>query len=188
MPMPFSSSIIAFGSGQYSQVELPVALVGPVEEVGHDHRDGQVAPLVLAGYLEQLVLGPVAQLALPEAHGELGHHRHGAGGAGIGLFDLGRGVAGGDPVVEDVGRLRVPLGDILAKGRLADGGVVPEEAVAQAGEHEGHAGLRVAVGQLERAALDVEVRLLVLAHAEQLFGRDRIRSGPSAGNRRPGWG
>ena len=33
------------------------------------------------------------------------------------------------------------------------------------------------MGKFERAALDIEVRLLVLAHAEQLFGGVRLEAG-----------
>ena len=54
---------------------------------------------------------------------------------------------------------------------------MPQKAVAQAGKHKGHAGLRVAVRQFERAALDVQVRLLVLAHAEQFFVRVGFKAG-----------
>ena len=134
-------------------VELPVPLQGPVEEVHHNHRDGQSPLFVLPGDGEQLLLGLVAQLALPKAHGEVGHHRHGARHGGVLLLHLGGGVPGGDPVVQNVRGHGLEGGDVLAEDGPAHGGVVPQKAVAPGGQEEGYAGLGVALGQLQVGAL-----------------------------------
>ena len=46
---------------------------------------------------------------------------------------------------------------------------MPQKAVAPAGNVHGHAGLGIAVGQLQGAALPVQVFFLVLAHAVNVF-------------------
>ena len=158
------------GVGPELLVEAEVAHLGPVEEVRDDHVQRQAAALVLAGHLEQLLLVPVAQLALPETEAVLRHHRGVAGRVRVRRRDLGGGVARGHPVVELFRGLGEPLGAVHGEGGAPDRGVVPEESIPRAGHHERDAGLGVAVGELERAALDVEDVLLVLAHPVELFG------------------
>jgi hypothetical protein len=53
------------------RVKAPIPHHGPVEIVDHDHRQREASPLVLARHVQQLVLGLVAQFALPETGGEL---------------------------------------------------------------------------------------------------------------------
>ena len=157
------------GIGPELLIEAEVAHVRPVEEVHHDHVHRDAAAVVLARDGEQLLLVPVAQLALPEAQAVLGHGGGVTHGVGVGGLDLGGGIAGADPVVHLPGAVGDPLHQVFAKARAADGGVVPQEAVALAGQHEGYAGLRVAVRQLEGGVFDVEHVLLVLAHAVELL-------------------
>ena len=118
------------------RVEAPLALERPVEEVDDDDGDRQAAALVLARHLQKLLLRLVAQLALPEAHRPVRHHRDGAGHGRVRFLDLRRGVARGDPVVDDLCGNRAPRRHVRAEGDRADARVVPQEAVAERGEHE----------------------------------------------------
>ena len=147
-------------------LKLEVALAGPVEEIHHDRVQGQAHGLVLAGDGHQLILGAVAQLALPVAHAVLGHHGSAAGGGGVVVLNLRRSVAAGDVVVQLLGGAGRPLGAVGGEGGGADGRVVPQEAIAAAGDEEGHAGLGIAVAELQGGALLVQVLVLILAHAE----------------------
>ena len=134
--------------------------------------------LVLARDAEQLLLGLVAQLALPEAHGEVGHHGRPSGHARVALQDVPRTVGGHHPVVEGLARGRAPDRAVLGERGPAYRGIVPEKAVAEARQVEGNARLRVAVSELELGALQIEVGLLVLPHAEYpLVGRERLEPG-----------
>ncbi len=157
------------GIGPVGGVEVPIALLYPVEEVDDDDGDGQSPALVLARRLEELPLRPVSQLALPEAHAVVGHHRNLARRFRVRLLDLGGRIPRGNPVVEGLRRVSLPLGEVFPEDDLADGRVVPQEAVASAREREGYAHLRVAVRELKAAALHVHVGLLVLTHAEYLL-------------------
>ena len=151
------------GVGPLLRVELPVALAGPVEVVGDDDRERQPAPLVLAGDAEQLVLGLVAELALPEARGPLRQHRRAPHRLAV-LAEQVRGiVGGGDPVVPLPGGLGYPSRDRDAQLDPADSGVVPEQAVSEVGDEERDADLGVALHQFDDGALLVEPAVLVLA-------------------------
>ena len=151
------------GVGPLLRVELPVALAGPVEVVGDDHRQRQPAPLVLTRDAEQLVLGLVTELALPEARGPFREHRRAPGRLAV-LAEQVRGiVGGGDPVVPLPGGLGHPAGDRDAQLDPADARVVPEQAVAEVGDEERDADLGVALHELDDGALLVEQAVLVLA-------------------------
>ena len=79
----------------------------------------------------------------------------------------GRGCCPGrDPVVELRRLLRHELRPVGRERGAPDGRVVPQQAVALAGEEERNTRLRVAVGKLERGALQVQPPVLVLPHAE----------------------
>ena len=159
----------ALGVGPFVGLKLVVALHGPVEKVNHDHVQGQATALVLPGHGKDFLLGAVAQLALPVAHAVFGHHGGAPCGGGILALNLRGGVPGGDEVVQLAGAAGLPLGDVGAEGGCADGGIVPQKAIAPAGHEERHAGLAVAVGQLQCGALLVQVPVLILAHAENLL-------------------
>ena len=96
--------------GPLGRVELPVALPGPVEVVDDDHRQRQPAALVLARHAQQLVLGLVAELALPEPRRPLGQHRRAADRLAVGADQRGGLVRRGDPVVPLAGGSRTPTG------------------------------------------------------------------------------
>ena len=140
-----------------------------MEEIHHDNADGQSPALILPGHLQQLLLGLVAELALPVAHGEFRHHGHLAGGVRVGLLDLGGGIPGGDPVVQLLGGEGLPGGDVFAEIHPSNGGVVPQEAIAQGTEEEGNAGLGIPLRQLQVGTLQIQEGLLILAHAVELF-------------------
>ena len=159
----------ALGVGPFVGLKLEVALLCPVEEVDDDHVHGQAPALVLPGHGEDFLLGAVAQLALPVAHAELGHHGGASRGGGILALNFGGGVPGRDEIVQLAGAAGLPLGHVGAKGGRADGRVVPQKAIAPAGHKEGHAGLAVAVGQFQGGALLVQVPILILAHTEDLL-------------------
>ena len=161
----------AFGVRPEVEVEVPVALVGPMKEVNDDDIQRQAPAPVLTGDVQQLFLVPVPQLALPEAHGPIRHHGRFACDIGIVALHFVWICAGGDPVVQLPGGCRRPVGHVAAEHHAAHRRVVPQEAVTEGRHHEGHAGLAVAVGQLQLTALDVQEGLLVLAHAVQLLVR-----------------
>ncbi len=88
---------------------------------------------------------------------------------GILAFDLAGRIAGADPVVHLSGDVRLPLHQVLAEVRPADGGIMPQEAVALIGQHKRHTGLRVAVCQFKVGIFDIQDVLLILPHAVELF-------------------
>ena len=146
-------------------VEPPVALPGPVEVVDDDHRQGQSAPLVLACHVEQLVLGPVPELALPEPRRPFRQHGRPPGDRRVPANDVRGHRRGRHPVVPLAGRLGHPAGGGGAEFDPADGRVVPQESVAGAGQQEGDADLGVELDQLDHGALLVELSVLMLAEA-----------------------
>ena len=176
--MPRSSDDHAFGVRPIDRIEAPIALGRPMEEVDDDHGQRHAPALVLPRHAEQLILGLVPQLALPEAHGELRHHGRPSGHARVALQDLPRAVRGRHPVVKRLARGCAPDRAVLGEGDSADRGIVPQEAVPEARQAEGYARLRVAVRELELRAFQVEVRLLILAHAGYPFlGRKGFEAG-----------
>ena len=162
--------------GPEGAVEVPVALVDPVEVVGHDRGERDAELAVAARDAHQLVLRAVAALALPEAERPLGHRGGVAGGVRVGAQDRGGRRAGDDPPVDAVGGRGAPGHEVAAEDGGALRGVVPEQAVAARGDDERDGGLRVALHELQLAALEVEVRLLVLAHAPEALVRVRLEA------------
>ena len=122
--------------------------------------------MVLPGHLEQLLLGAVAELGLPETGRPLGQKGGVAGHVGVTGGDLGRG-AGRDPVVDLAGAVRDPAGGAGPELNPAHGRVVPEQAVAPAGDDKGHGDLGVALDQVDHEALLVQPAVGVLAEAEK---------------------
>ena len=82
-----------------------------------------------------------------------GHLGRPAGNGGVLLFDLGRRIAGSDPVVDLLGGEEVPLGIVVAEGDLADGRVVHQEAITLVGDIERNRSLGVDLPQVQHAAL-----------------------------------
>ena len=158
------------------RVKLPFSLQRPVEEIHDDDRDGQSALLILPCDLQKLFLRLVAQLALPEAHRVVRHHRHGAGDGRVCLLDHGGRIPRGDPVVHLLRRLRLPCRDVLPEVYAPHRRVIPQEAVAKGRNHERDTRLGIAVRQLQVHSLQVQVRLLVLAHTVDLLGRIRDKT------------
>ena len=151
------------GIGPLLRVELPVALARPVEVVGDDDRQGQPTPLVFTGDAQELVLGLVAELALPEARGPLGEHRRAPGRLAV-LAEQVRGIVGGGyPVIPLPGGLGYPSSHRDAQLDPADPRVVPEQAVPEVRDEERDADLGVALHELDDGALLVEQAMLVLA-------------------------
>ena len=155
--------------GPVLRVEVPIPLPDPMEKVYHDDIQGNPAPLIFPGHLQHLLLGAVAQLALPQAQGILREFGSPSRDSGIVLQDGLRIVVRRDPVVQLLGQAAVPLGIVGSEHHLADSGIVPQEAVTFAGDIEGHADLGVALGQLQDAAFQIQVRLLILPHAVYLL-------------------
>ena len=75
-------------------------------------------------------------------------------------------IAGNDVVIDAAGGFHHPAGHVLAQLHAPDAGVVPQEAVAQAGDIEGDADLGVALLQVDHAALVIQQAVLVLAQAK----------------------
>ncbi len=150
-------------------VELPVALDCPVEEVDDNLINFNPCLLIGPCDLQHLLLGPIAELALPKPHPILREHRRPPGHAGVVLQDLLRRICCGDPVVHLPGGGSGPLGDRLAKHHAADGRVIPQHAVSKARDEERHGDLGISLDELQLTPLQVHVLLLVLAHAEDLL-------------------
>ena len=146
------------------RVKLPLALKRPVEEIAYDNGNGNVAPFEFPGNPEQFLLRLITEFALPVAHGVIRHHGNASRRAGIGFLDFCRIVSGGDPVIQFFGGFRFPGRNILPESNPPDGRIVPEEAVAEAGQQKRHAGLGVSLRQLQIGSLQVQEGLLILAH------------------------
>ena len=155
--------------GPVGRVKFPISLMGPVEEIDDDNVNGKALPLVFPGHVQKLLLGLIAQLALPEAQPIFGHHGHGAGNGPVGLYQFGRGIAGYNPVIQRLGGESLKAGDVFSENRPADGGVVPQQPVSQGGNHKGNRGLGITVGKLQIRALQIQIGLLILAHAVDAF-------------------
>ena len=158
-----------FGIRPVGLVKLPVALHRPMEEIDDDHVQLNAELMIFPGYLEHFLLGAVAQLALPEAHVVLPHHRRAAGDGGIIKEKLLGRIRHRNPVIHVFRGFRCPFGDVLAKHNLAHRGIVPQEPIAHAGHREGNGCLAVLLRQLQQTPLHIHVRLLVLPHAKYLF-------------------
>ena len=120
------------------RIKSPVALLRPVEEIDHDHIDRNTTTMIFSCHLKQLLLGLIAQLALPESKSVLRHHRHLTGRIRISLFDLCRCIACGDPVVQFLRGLYLPGRDVLIEADSSDRRIVPEEAVTKRGKCKRH--------------------------------------------------
>ncbi len=140
-----------------------------MEKVHHNGIQRQATPFVFTGHGKQFFLGAVAQLALPIAHAVFRHHGAHAGDGGILLFNFSRGIAGSNVIIQLHAAVGLPFGLVGAEGHRTDGRIVPKEAIPPAGYIEGHAGLAVAVCQFQGGAFFVQMFVLILAHAENLF-------------------
>ena len=152
-------------------VEAVIAHSGPVEKVADDHVHRDASSLILPRHVQKLLLIPVAQLALPEAKAVLRHLGSGSHRPSIGLLDLVRRIPRRDPVIHLLRAFRIPFRGVGSEAHPADGRIVPQETVSQVGKHEGHAGLGIAVRQLQIAVFHIQDILLILPHAVQLLLR-----------------
>ena len=146
-------------------VETVIAHFGPVEKIADDDVNRQIPALILPGNIQELLLIPVTQLALPEAQAVLRHLRRETGGLRIVPADFRGGVPRGDEIIHLLCGIRPPGGAVDTERHFSDGGIMPEEAVAQAGDVKGDACLGIPVGQLQGGTLPVQRFLLVLPHA-----------------------
>ena len=159
----------SLGVGPVFPVKFPVSLKGPVEEVNDHLVNVDALGLIPAGHFQHLVLGAVAELALPQPHAVLGEERGASGGGGVVLEDLLGGIRRCNPIVHLLGGAGLPLIVVVAEGDLAHSGIVPQKSVAQGGQGKGHGDLGVALGQLQHTALHVHALLLVLTHTKDFF-------------------
>jgi hypothetical protein len=98
---------------------------------------------------QQLLLRAVAQAALPVAQAVIRHVGGVARRVGVAGEQLRGRIARADPVVQLAGGLGLPPGTVGGEGRAARwAGFVPQKAVAEAGNVEGHGRLGVAMRQL----------------------------------------
>lgn len=159
----------AFGVGPVGRVELPFALPRPGEEIDDDAGQRQVAAPVFAGDRKDLVLRAVSQLALPQTRGPVGQDRRVPCCGDIGRQDLGRAVAGGDPVVHPRRRIGQPAGHVGSEIGAPRRGVVPQEAVAPRRQDKGHHDMGVLLDERGGRALEILEPVLRLAQPHQLF-------------------
>jgi len=148
-----------------------------MEKVDNYHRNRKPPFFIFPGDIEKLILGPVAQLALPKTHAIFRHHGNGSCRLSIGFFNFSRAVPRGNPVIQLFGRLGFPNGNVFSKGDLPYGGIVPEKTITQIRKHKRDRGLGIPLRQFQRTAFKVKPRLLVLAHSVNfLIRRNRFQS------------
>ena len=150
-------------------IKTVVSAPRPVIIVNHKHIHRNAPAVIFSGNRQYLFLVMVAQFALPEAQSAFRHHGSAPCHLAVLGFDLSGSVACCDPVIHFFGAVSPPLCHIFAKRDTADGGIVPEEAVAFAGYIEGDGCLGVSVGQFNIAAFQIQDILLILAHAVYFF-------------------
>ena len=136
------------GVGPVDGVELPLALARPMEKVDDDHVQRDAAAVVFARHFQHLFLRAVAQLALPQPRGVFGEGGRAADEGGVVGEDVFGRFVGGHPVIALPRGRRVPLGEVGSEVHPAHGGAVPQKAVPQRREGEGHRTLRIALGKL----------------------------------------
>ena len=90
-------------------------------------------------------------------------------GIGIVFHNFGGGRTGRDPVIELWRRFGHPPRGVVAQFDAADPRVVPEKAIAPAGEQEGNRDLRIALDQVDGAALLIQSSMLVLSEPVEPF-------------------
>ena len=82
-----------------SGIKSPISLLWPVEKVYYDHVNRNPSSLILSGYFQQLLLGLIAELALPESHTVFRHHGDFSCSIGIGFLNFCRCIPRSDPIV-----------------------------------------------------------------------------------------
>ena len=123
------------------RIEFPLSLQRPMEEIHHNDGDREISFFILPGNFQELFLCLVTQLALPEAHRVIRHHRNRPRNRSIRLLNLGRSVSCRDPVIQLLRRFRFPRRDIPAEIHAPDRRIVPQKTVSQRRDHKGDAGL-----------------------------------------------
>src|SRR5690606_13034366 len=88
------------------------------------------------------------------AHGST-YHRDSTSNTSVRLDNLGGCVAQNNPIIQHIGGVGFKGGCQAAENGAPDGGVVPQEAVAQAREGEGDGGLGISLRELEVGTLEV---------------------------------
>ncbi|MNS52810.1 hypothetical protein D3C72_855370 [compost metagenome] len=147
-----------------------------MEEINHHHSERQVATAIFARHFQYLLLGAVAQFALPQAADKGRGRRRSAGGGDILAGDLRDAVACGDPVVHLPRDAGAPFGLVFGKADFPNRRIIPQHAVAQIRLHKRHAGLRVALGQFEGTAFQIQPGLLILTHTVNPLLRARFKA------------
>ena len=155
--------------GPALRVEAPVAHVRPVEEVADDHRQRQPAPFVFTRHIEQLCLGFIAQLALPET-GRPGRHGRGMPGhVGVTLQDFGVIVPAYHVIIQLLRAVGHPARGVHAQLDAPQAGVVPQETVTLVRNHEGNRNFGVALLKLDHRTFIIQAAVLVLSKSEDFF-------------------
>ena len=119
-----------FGIGVFAWVKAPLPHGWPVDEVGHDDREGKASAVVFAGDFHEFVLAGVTQFGLPQAQCPLGNSGRVAHRVGIGLEDFLGSVSYAHPVVDPFACLRDPACGFFGEFHAANAGVVPQESIA----------------------------------------------------------
>ena|SRR6266576_127811 len=114
-------------------------------------------------------MGAIAQFRLPETSCPWGEFWRVTRSVGIVFHNFGGGRTCGDPVIELWRRLSHPPCGVVAQFDTTDPGIVPQQAIAPAREQEGNRNLRIALDQVDGAALLVESSMLVLSKPIEPF-------------------
>ena len=140
-----------------------------MEEVNYNLVDRDAFLPVLPGNRKYFLLCTVAQLALPQSHQAVRKHGSPSCHGGISFQDFFRVFSRADPVIHLLRASCNPLRHVAGKGNSSHCRVVPQQAVSQGTDHERYGNLAVSLCQFQHGAFQVQVRLLVLAHAVDLF-------------------
>ena len=174
------------GVGPPGRVKIHLTLARHVQEVHDQHIKRQLAVAISLGNIERLLLGGIDGLALNVAIGGFGQQVRYAGKLAIARVDFVALVAGnhkeGDAVA-DLGGPDIQLVEAEIDGCF--GGVVPDEAVAAAGNHERNADIlsanrEVIVPALNAMTAQVEKPLLLLAEAVIMLALRRVKGSGNA--------
>ncbi len=147
-----------------------------MEVIYNDHVDRNFTAFVLSCYFQKFFLGLITQLALPESHTVLRHHRNLSCGIGICLFNLSRRISCRNPVIQFLRRLYFPCGDVLVKADAPYRRVIPQKTISQRRKCERHAGLGITVCQFKLCSLYIQELLLILPHTIYLLIRIGLES------------
>ena len=152
-------------------VKFPVTLDRPMEKVDHNQVKPDAFLLITSRNFQHLALCAIAQFAQPETHTVFRKFRCTACDSRIILHDFLWRIGRCDPIVHQPGTAGDPFRIVFAECDFPYGRIIPEETVTERGDGEGNTDLTVPLRKLQYVPLEIQIRLLILAHAVEFFVR-----------------